>query len=75
MTFFLNIMVTFGTALAIYLLTFVFGFNEEQSSLVYTLQGVFVVITAVLVGYAAQKIGKKAAMSGGIWRDSATAET
>ena len=65
-TFFLNIMVTFGTALAIYLLTFVFGFNEEQSSLVYTLQGVFVVITAVLVGYAAQKIGKKAAMSGGI---------
>ena len=65
-TFFLNIMVTFGTALAIYLLKFVFKFNDAQSSLVYTLQGLFVVVTAVLVGLAAQKIGKKAAMWGGI---------
>ena len=65
-TFIVNIVVTLGSGLAIYLLTYVFGFDEGQSSIVYTLQGILVIAGTVAVGTAAQKIGKKATMAGGI---------
>ena len=65
-TFFVNIVVTLGSGLVIYLLTYVYEFNEAQSSLVYTLQGILVIVAAVVIGAAAQKIGKKTAMAAGI---------
>ena len=65
-TFFINIVVTLGSGLAIYLLKYVYRYGDAQSSLVYTLQGVFVVGTAVLIGIVATKTGKKAAMIIGV---------
>ena len=62
-TFFVNVVVTLGSGLAIYLLTYVYRYNEARSSLVYTLQGIFVVIAAVLMGALAGKMGKKLVMA------------
>ncbi len=61
-TFFVNVVVTLGSGLAIYLLTYVYQYNEARSSLVYTLQGIFVVVAAALMGIAAGKMGKKLVM-------------
>ena len=65
-TFFVNVVVTLGSGLAIYLLKYVYQYGDARSSLVYTLQGIFVVIAAVAVGVMAQKTGKKAAMIIGV---------
>ncbi len=65
-TFFVNIVVTLGSGLAIYLFKYVFVFSDEQSSLVYTLQGVLVIAAAVVMGIAATKLDKKLVMSAGI---------
>ena len=65
-TFFINVVVTLGSGLAIYLLKYVFAFNDEQSSIVYTLQGILVIVAAVVMGAAATKLDKKMVMSGGI---------
>ena len=62
-TFFVNVVVTLGSGLAIYLLTYVYQYNEARSSLVYTLQGIFVVIAAALMGILAGKMGKKLVMA------------
>ena len=65
-TFFVNVVVTLGSGLAIYLLTYVYQYDEAGSSLIYTLQGIFVVIATVLMGMLAGKLGKKTVMIAGI---------
>ena len=65
-TFFVNVTVTLASGLAVYLLTFVYEFDAGQTSLVYTLQGVLVVVTAALVGACAGKLGKKPVMIAGV---------
>ena len=61
-TFFVNIVVTLGSALAVFLLQYVYEFNDAQSSLVMTLQGIFVVLAAVVAGALAAKLDKKLVM-------------
>ena len=63
-TFFVNVTVTLASGLAVYLLTFTYKFNEAETSLVYTLQGVLVIGFAVVVGIVAGKLGKKPVMVG-----------
>ncbi len=65
-TFFVNVVVTLGSGLAIYLLKYVYQYSDAQSSLVYTLQGIFVVLAAVLMGVTAAKMGKKLVMTASI---------
>ena len=65
-TFFVNVVVTLGSALAVFLLQYVYQFNDAQSSLVMTLQGIFVVLAAVAAGAAASKLDKKLVMIFGI---------
>jgi len=65
-TFFVNVVVTLGSGLAIYLFKYVYAFSDAQSSLVYTLQGVLVIAAAVVMGVAATKLDKKLVMSAGI---------
>ena len=49
-----------------YLLTFTYGFNEGETSIVYTLQGVLVIVATAVVGIAAGKLGKKPVMITGL---------
>lgn len=65
-TFFVNVTVTLASGLAVYLLTFTYGFNESEASIVYTLQGVLVILTAALLGAIASKLGKKPVMIAGL---------
>ena len=65
-TFFVNVTVTLASGLAIYLLTFVYRFDENQSSLVYAMQGILVIVASVLVGFLANQFDKKIVMIGGV---------
>ncbi|MBR3212486.1 MAG: MFS transporter, partial [Firmicutes bacterium] len=65
-TFFVNITVTLASGLAVYLLTFTYGFDEGQTSIVYALQGILVIVAAALIGAVANKMGKKPVMIAGI---------
>ena len=65
-TFFVNITVTLASGLAVYLLTFTYGFNEGETSTVYALQGILVIVAAALIGAVANKLGKKPVMISGI---------
>ena len=65
-TFFVNITVTLASGLAVYLLTFTYGFNEAETSIVYTLQGVLVIAAVAGVGLLAGKLGKKPVMITGL---------
>lgn len=65
-TLFVNITVTLASGLAVYLLTFTYGYNEARASIVYTLQGVLVIGAAVAVGAVASKLGKKPVMIAGL---------
>ena len=65
-TFFVNVTVTLASGLAVYLLTFTYGFDEGETSIVYALQGVLVIACAGVVGVAANKLGKRPVMIGGL---------
>jgi len=65
-TFFVNVVVTLGSGLAVFLFKYVFAYSDAQTSLVYTLQGVLVIAAAVVMGVAATKLDKKLVMSAGI---------
>lgn len=65
-TFFVNVTVTLASGLAVYLLTFTYGFDEAEASIVYTLQGILVIVAAVVVGATAGKLGKKPVMIAGL---------
>ena len=61
-TFLVNGTVTLASGLAVYLLTFTYGFDEGQTSLVYALQGILVIVMSALLGAIASKLGKKPVM-------------
>ncbi len=65
-TFFVNVTVTLGSGLAIYLLKYVFVYGDARSSLVYTIQGILVVIASAVMGILAQKLSKKPVMIAGV---------
>ncbi|MBR0373501.1 MAG: MFS transporter [Mogibacterium sp.] len=65
-TFFVNVTVTLASGLAVYLLTFTYGFNEGETSIVYALQGVLVIACAGVVGVVAKKLGKRPVMIAGL---------
>ena len=65
-TFFVNVTVTLGSGLAVYLLTFTYGFSEGEASIVYTLQGVLVIVATAVVGITASRFGKKPVMITGL---------
>ena len=65
-TFFVNVVVTLGSGLAIYLFKYVFAFTDAESSIVYTLQGVLVIAATVVIGMAAIRFDKKLVMTAGI---------
>ena len=65
-TFFFNIVVTLGTGLLVYVMTYVYGYDEAKSSLFYLVSGIAVIVAVIPVGFLANKFGKKAVMIGGL---------
>ncbi|HHW94478.1 MAG TPA: MFS transporter [Mogibacterium sp.] len=65
-TFFFNIVVTLGSGIKVYFMTYVYGYNEAKASLLYLVSGIAVIIAVLPVGYLASKVGKKAVMVGGL---------
>lgn len=65
-TFFFNIVVTLGTGLLVFVMTYIYGYDEAKTSLFYLVSGIAVIIAVVPVGILARKLGKKTAMIGGL---------
>ncbi len=59
-----NVFVTLSSGLLVYVLSYVFAYDEAQSSTVYLVQGILVILTAIMAGYAANKTDKKTVMVG-----------
>ena len=57
-----NVFVTLSSGLLVYVLSYVFCYDEAQTSTVYLVQGILVIITAIIAGYAANKTDKKTVM-------------
>lgn len=64
-TFFFNVVVTLGTGMLVYVMTYIYEYDEAKSSLFYLVSGIVVIIAVIPVGYLANKLGKKAVMIGG----------
>ncbi|NLD19106.1 MAG: MFS transporter [Clostridiales bacterium] len=65
-TFMVNVVVTLGGGLMVYLLTYVYKFGDGQTSTVYLVQGILVIVAALVAGYVAKQTEKKIVMIGGI---------
>ncbi len=59
-----NVFVTLSSGLLVYVLSYVFAYDEAQTSAVYLVQGILVILTAIIAGYAANKTDKKIVMEG-----------
>lgn len=57
-----NFLVGINSSLAVYMYTEAYGFSSEISSLVYTINGIALLILTLVNGALAEKIGKKATM-------------
>jgi Na+/melibiose symporter-like transporter len=61
-TFVVNVVVTYGASLQMYLLTYVYGYDEMKTSSIFFIQSVFVLAAVVVATFLAKKLGKKYAM-------------
>lgn len=59
-----NVFVTLASGLFVYVLSYVFVYDAAQTSTVYLVQGILVIITAIIAGYVANKTDKKTVMAG-----------
>ena len=59
-----NVFVTLSSGLLVYVLSYVFVYDEAQTSMVYLVQGILVILTAILAGCVANKTDKKTVMTG-----------
>lgn len=65
-TFVVNIVVTLGSGLAVYVFTYVFGYDEVKTSQVFFIQSILLIIAVFVAGYVAKKTEKKTAMVVGL---------
>lgn len=61
-----NVFVTLGSGLLVYVLSYVFAYNAAQTSTVYLVQGILVILAAIFAGFVANKTDKKTVMAGGM---------
>lgn len=65
-TFAVNIVVTLGSGLLIYVFTYVYKYTEVKTSGIYFVQGILVIAAVIIAGYVSSKTEKKAVMAGGM---------
>lgn len=65
-TFTVNIVVTLGSGLLIYVFTYVYHYDEGKTSEVYFVQAILVVLAVLVAGVVANKTEKKTVMAGGL---------
>lgn len=61
-TFVVNIVVTLGSGLFVYVLTYVYQYDEVKTSQIYFIQGILVILAVVVAGYVANKTEKRTTM-------------
>lgn len=64
--FCVNIVVTLGGGLFVYILTYVYKYDDMKTSQVFLVQGILVILAALFAGYIANKSEKKVVMAGGV---------
>ena len=65
-TFAVNIVVTLGSGLLIYVFTYVYQYDDVKSSGIYFVQGILVIAAVVVAGLVSKKTEKKTVMAGGL---------
>lgn len=65
-TFAVNIVVTLGSGLLIYVFTYVYSYSDVKTSGIYFVQGILVIAAVIIAGSVSQKTEKKTVMAGGI---------
>ena len=65
-TFAVNIVVTLGSGLLIYVFTYVYNYSDVKTSGIYFVQGILVIAAVIIAGFISQKTEKKTVMAGGI---------
>ena len=65
-TFAVNIVVTLGSGLLIYVFTYVYKYDDVKTSGIYFIQGILVIAAVVAAGFVSRKTEKKVVMAGGL---------
>ncbi|MFR8234378.1 MAG: MFS transporter [Anaerovoracaceae bacterium] len=65
-TFAVNVVVTLGSGLLIYVFTYVYEYSDAKTSGIYFVQGILVILAVLVAGFVSQKTEKKTVMAGGI---------
>ena len=65
-TFAVNIVVTLGSGILIYVFTYVYQYDDVKSSGIYFVQGILVIAAVVVAGLVSKKTEKKTVMAGGL---------
>ncbi len=65
-TFAVNIVVTLGSGLLIYVFTYVYQYDDAKTSGIYFVQGILVILAVLVAGFVSNRTEKKTVMAGGL---------